>query len=91
MPLIAAALAGLVAIIGAMAVRAIIAIGVGFVTYSFVIPPIKSYIIAQFSGMPTDVLNVFAVCKVDVLITMVLSAVAAKFTVSAALRKATTS
>lgn len=71
---------GLAASIGTIITRAMAALGIGYVTYTFAMPEFVSLISTQFVGLPPEVRGVIAMTKVDVAITIILSAVAARTT-----------
>lgn len=73
--LVPAALSWLIkfAVIAAI-VRVVIALGIFFVTYNFVLPEVIGYISAQASGLPLAVIQVFGILHIDTFMTMILSA-----------------
>lgn len=82
MPLLVAALIGgliqaSVTIVG----RILIALGVGFITYTgitILIDGIKSDVITNFQALDSQIVQILAVLQVDTAITMIFSAIAAR-------------
>lgn len=63
---------------GALIARALVALGIGYATYSFVMPGFVSQISSWVGGVPPEVRGVLGLMKVDVFITMIFSAITAK-------------
>jgi len=84
--------AWLVALLGAAApllekvvFRIMAAMGIAAVTYTGVqtmFTTIKSTVMAQFSGLPVEVIKAFSLIKADVCISMIFSAYAASLAIS---------
>lgn len=64
-----------------LVVKVLIALGVGFVTFTglnLLLDEAYNLIVAQISSLPTEPLSMLAIMKVDVYITMVFSAYSAR-------------
>lgn len=77
----------LLAAVGSFLAQALIALGIGLVSYNFVMPEIVALIQAQLSGVPPEVYAVLALTKFDVAITIILSAVAANLSMRVSVRR----
>ena len=80
-PALIGALAG---VIGSMVGRIILALGIGFVTYSgstVALNAIKQSVISSFSGMPVDMVNLMAFLWIDKALSVMFSAVAVSLAV----------
>lgn len=78
---IAALLGGLVSAAGSLVGRVLIALSIGYVSYTgldLILSAIESQIHASFTGFPALALSVLALLKVDVCINIALSACAAR-------------
>lgn len=83
---IPALLGALAAAMGSFVGRAIIALGVGAVTYTGItvaISSIKTNVIASVNGLPADALGLIGYLWVDKMLTIVFSAVAAAMAMNA--------
>jgi hypothetical protein len=82
LPIIAAALVGgLIQAAGSMVGRAMIAIGVGFVTYtgiSVLLDSLKANVITYLSSGPVELLAIMSALKVDSAMNIIFSAIAAR-------------
>lgn len=79
--LAAAILGALIQGAGTLIGRILIALGIGFVTYSgisILLDSIRADVISGFSGLPVLAYQIAAACKVDVAITMIFSAITAR-------------
>lgn len=63
---------------GGLLFKALAALGIGYASYTFLVPEFKSAISNQFSGIPGEVRAALGMMKIDVFITMVLSAISAR-------------
>lgn len=68
--------------------RALLALGIGYGTYEFAMPQFKAMIQSQLSGLPGTILQVLAAAKVDVAVTIILSAVSVRMAARIFFRKA---
>lgn len=68
----------LLGVIIAAAFRILLAIGIGFVAYTVALPSFYSFITGYFQQLPPDILNMVGILRVDIAITMVFSAAAAR-------------
>lgn len=87
MPLITALLGGLLTICGSLVGRVLIALGMGYVTYSgfdLAITWLLDQVKSNINAMPVDVVNFLAFLWVDKAIGMVFSAYTAALTVKLA-------
>lgn len=95
MPLLflSALLGGLATAMGSFVFRAILALGIGTITYtglSVAINSIKSSVVSSFSGMPADMVGLLGYLWVDKCLSIVFSAVVTALTmrlVSGSLKK----
>lgn len=87
-PLLIPALLGAV---GSFVAQALLALGIGLVAYNFAMPEFIGLIESQTNQLPPDVYAVIALTKVDVAITIILSAVAANMASRVAFRRNSTS
>lgn len=82
---IAALLGGLATAMGSLVGRVLIALGIGYVTYSglnVLLDWIKNEIFSQLMGVNSDVLGIIGVLQVDTSVNIIFSAIAAKFMIS---------
>lgn len=63
---------------GAIATRVMIALGIAFTTYNFAAPAFTAWFQSYFGAMPADMRSALALLKIDIAITMIISAVGAK-------------
>lgn len=80
MPLLflSALLGGLATAMGSFVFRAILALGIGTVTYTGIavaVNSVKSSVVSSFSGMPADMVGLFGYLWVDRALSIVFSAV----------------
>lgn len=68
----------LLAVIIAAVFRLLVALGIGFLTFTVALPSFYSWIQGFFSGLPIEILQVVGLLRVDIAITMLLSAAAAR-------------
>lgn len=68
----------LIAVLLSVAFRFLVAIGLGFLTFSVALPQIYSFITSYFNQLPPSVLAMVGVLRLDIAITVILSAAAAK-------------
>lgn len=87
MPFLATLLGGLLTIVGSMAGRVLLALGIGFVTFkgydltvSWLLTQIKTYV----GSMPADVVSFLAWCWVDKALSMIFAAYTAAIAVKVA-------
>jgi cell division protein FtsX len=82
MPTFIAAIGGmLISLVGTLAGRVLIALGISVVTYTGITTTLdflKSQAISAFSGLPVEVFSILGVLKVGQCISIVTSAIAAK-------------
>ena len=82
MPVFIAAIGGmLINLVGTLAGRVLIALGISVITYSGItvtLDFLKSQAIAAFSGLPVEVFSILGILKVGQCISIVTSAIAAK-------------
>lgn len=83
-PLLIPALLGAV---GSFVAQALLALGIGLVAYNFAMPEFLGLIQSQTNSLPPDVYAVIALTKVDVAITIILSAVAANMATRVSFRR----
>jgi hypothetical protein len=72
-------------IIGPLAAKLLTSLGIGAVTYvgiTAVLSTARSYLLANVTGMPADVLALFGLIKLDIAINIMLSAVTARAVLS---------
>ncbi|MDR3443706.1 DUF2523 family protein [Dyella sp.] len=70
--------------IGSIVISALLSLGLSFTTYKFSVGPIQSWIQTSVGGIPAVGIQVLGFLGVDKAITMVLSAVAARYAVQGA-------
>lgn len=82
MPLFVAALiGGLVQVAGSIVGRVLIALSIGYVSYSgltVLMDSLKSQVMGLLSGAPATIVTIMALLKVDVAVSIVFSAYAAR-------------
>jgi len=72
-------------IVGPLAAKVLTAIGIGAVSYvgiTALLSNVKSYLINQISGAPSEVLAILGLLKVDIAMNIILSAVIARAVIS---------
>ena len=82
---IAMILGGLLTIVGSMVGRVLVSLGIGVVTYtgmSVLLNWLKAMSISYLSAVPGEVLGILGLLKVGVVISIIMSAVAAKLVLS---------
>lgn len=67
---------------GNIVARVMVALGLGYVTYNFSVQPLRQLMIDQLSSMPAQAIQIVGFLGIDKAITIVLSAVVAKYAVS---------
>lgn len=75
---------GLVSAAGSMAGRALMALGIGYVSYKgmdVLLDGIKSIVVSNFSGAGTEVLGVLTLLKIGESVNITFSAISAKFAI----------
>lgn len=81
-PLVAGAfVGGLIQAAGSLVGRVLIALGVGFVTYTGIqatLTSMQGYVQGWLQAMPADVLGILGLMKIDVAVSIMFSAVAAR-------------
>lgn len=77
----------LLAAVGSFVAHILLALGIGLVSYNFVMPEFIALIQQQTNALPPDVYAVIALTKVDVAITIILSAVGANLAGRVAFKK----
>lgn len=86
MPTFLAALGGvLINLVGTFAGRALIALGIGVVTYkglSVTLDALKGQAISAFAGLPPEVFGMLGILKVGQCISIVTSAIAARMVIN---------
>lgn len=82
MPLfVAALLGGLVQVAGSIVGRVLIALSIGYVTYSglsALLDSVKAQVMVLLSGGPATIVTIMALLKVDVAVSIIFSAYAAR-------------
>lgn len=68
----------LIGVLLSVAFRFLVAIGLGFLTFNVALPEIYSFIQSYFAQMPAEVVNMIGVLRLDIAMTLVLSAAATK-------------
>lgn len=68
----------LIGVIIAAVFRILLALGIGFVAFTVALPNMYTFIQGYFNGMPPDYLSIVGMLKIDIAITMILSAAAAR-------------
>lgn len=82
--LIAWLMSALETTIGSIVISGLLSLGIGFTTYKFTVAPLKAFIIAQAGGMGAQAVAILGFLGFDVAITIILSAIAARYAVSGA-------
>lgn len=75
----------LIVLLGSFLAKVLLAFGIGITTYSVALPPLKSFIQSQFSQLPPEVLNMVGILRLDIAMTIILSAAVANITYKATL------
>lgn len=68
----------LLGVIVAAAFRILLALGIGFVSYTVALPAFYSFIAQYLAELPVDILNMIGILRLDIAMTMILSAAAAR-------------
>lgn len=63
---------------GGLIFKALAALGIGYASYTFLVPEFKAGIASQFAGIPSEVRLALGLMKIDIFITMVLSAISVR-------------
>lgn len=58
--------------------RALLALGIGYGTYNFVMPSFVAMVQGQLSGLPGTMIAVLGAAKVDVAVTIIFSAISVR-------------
>lgn len=69
---------------GSIVISALVSMGLGFTTYTFTVEPLKAFILQQSSGLGATAVNILGFLGLDQAITIILSAIAARYAVSGA-------
>ena len=69
--------------LGSIVISALLTLGVSTVTYTFTVAPFRTMIADYLGGLSGTAINILGFLGVDQAITMILSALAAKFAVDA--------
>ena len=78
---IAALLGGLVSVAGSIVGRVLLALGIGYVAYSGVsalLDALKAQVVSTLQGAPSTVVQIMSLLKVDVSLSILFSALAAR-------------
>lgn len=70
-------LGGLASLLQGLVPRIMFALGIGFATFtgfSAALTTLKTYVLTQLTGLPAVIVQVLALCKTDVGLTMVMAA-----------------
>lgn len=73
-------------IVSSLVGRVLLALGVGFATYTgfdYLLDGVKQAIVSNFGNVPADMLAIVAALRIDQAITVILSAFAARFAINA--------
>lgn len=73
----------LLALLGGFLAKILLAFGIGVTTYTVALPPLISFIQTKFSALPPDVLNMIGILRLDIAMTIILSAAVANVTYKA--------
>lgn len=68
----------LLAVIIAAVFRILVALGIGFVSFTVALPAFYSFIQSYFTSLPPDILALVGILRVDQAITLIFSAAAAR-------------
>lgn len=68
----------LLGVIIAAVFRILLAIGMGFLTFTVAVPEVYNFIRQYFTMLPPEVLGIVGILRVDIAITILISAAAAK-------------
>lgn len=68
----------LLVVIIAAVFRLLVALGIGFLTFTVAIPSFYSWIQGYFTSLPVEILNMVGILRIDIALTMLLSAAAAR-------------
>lgn len=71
-----------VSAIVAAGVQILLALGIGFVSYTVALPAFYAFLTSLFTGLPPEIFQIVGILRVDIAITMMLSALAAKLSYS---------
>lgn len=82
MPVFVAAIGGmLINLVGTLAGRVLVALGIGVITYTGVgasLNFLKGQAVSSFSGLPAEMLSIIGIMKVGVCISIITSAITAR-------------
>lgn len=71
----------LASIVGPLAAKILTSLGIGAITYvgiTALLSTVTSFLISNITGLPADVLALLGLCKADVMINIMLSAIPAR-------------
>lgn len=68
----------IIGVLLSVAFRFLVAIGLGFLTFTVALPEFHQFIQQYFTQLPQDVINIIGVLRIDIAMTIILSAAAAK-------------
>lgn len=60
-----------------VALKILFALGIGFLTYTVALPSLSSFIQSYFTALPPEILQIVGILRIDMAMTMMLSALAA--------------
>jgi len=69
---------------GTLVLQVLVSLGLSFTTYKFSVAPLRDFIAQQVGGMSAQFVNILGFLGVDQAITMILSAIAARYAVQGA-------
>lgn len=75
-------------IVAPLALRVMAALGLSYATYTAVMPEVKEFLLAQFSGLPANALQFVQAVNLDVFMICIISALIVKTGTRALLTKA---
>jgi len=65
-------------VIGSIIVKLLISLGIGFTTYTVLLPNLLDFINAQIGSLPPVAVQLLGILRIDILITIFISAYAAR-------------
>ena len=65
-------------VLASFLVRLLATIGIGFTTYTIVLPNLLSYMQAQIASLPLSAVEILGIMRFDICITIIVSAYAAR-------------
>lgn len=60
--------------------KLLLSLGIGVTTYTVALPALKAFINSYFTGLPSNVLQMLGILRIDIAITIIISAAAANLT-----------